>query len=278
VSATVSTAEATRVAGDHQEWDVTVRGTRVRMLAAGSGAPLLYLHGAADLGLWAPALSALAGLYRVWRPDHPGFSGSEDRNSIDSVHELAFFYLDLLDEIGAEQVILVGSSLGGWLAADLATIEPRRVSRLVLVDASGIRAEVPTPDIFALSPVELAELTHHDEGLRSVAVQQAELIEDDAERLERFLRNRMATAHLGWNPYMHDPKLPDRLHRITAPTLVLWGAQDRLLPVGYAHRWVQLLPAAELAIIENAGHLPLVEQPDTTLGVLRTFLRRGLTP
>lgn len=271
----MSTAEATYVAGEHQELDLTVRGTRVRTLTAGSGDPLLYLHGSGDLGLWTPALSALAERYRVWRPDHPGFSRSDDRNGIDSIHDLAFFYLDLLDEIEGEEVVLVGSSLGGWLAADLATIEPRRVSRLVLVSTAGIRAEVPTPDVFTLSPAEQAELTYHDQDLRSLAVQQAERIEDDAERFKRFLRNRSATAHLGWNPYMHDPKLPDRLHRITAPTLILWGAQDRMLPVGYAHRWLELLPGAELAIVDDAGHLPLVEQPDAALGVLRAFLAQG---
>ena len=274
----MSTAEATRVAGDNQERDVTVRGTRLRMLTAGAGDPLLYLHGSGDLGLWLPALSALAELYRVWRPDHPGFSGSEDRSGIDSVHELAFFYLDLLDEIEVERAVLVGSSLGGWIAAELATIEPRRVSGLVLVDAAGIRAEVPTPDVFTLSPVQLAELLYHDEDLRAAAVAQAERVEEGPERFERMLRNRMATAHLGWNPYMHDPKLLDRLHRISAPTLILWGAHDRLLPIGYAHRWLDLLPGAELAIVENAGHLPLIEQPDVATGVIKAFLGRRPAP
>jgi pimeloyl-ACP methyl ester carboxylesterase len=270
----VSTAAAAPTA-HHQEWDLTVRGTRVRMQAAGSGDPLLYLHGSGDLGLWTPALAALAETHRVYRPDHPGFGGSADRDAIDTMHDMAFFYLDLLDEIGAEQVVLVGSSLGGWLAADLATIEPRRVSRLVLVGAAGVRAEVPTPDTFTCSPAQLAALTYHVESFRTAAVRQAESVEDDPERFERYLRNRIATARLGWNPYMHDPKLPDRLHRITAPTLILWGEHDALLPVGYAHHWAGLLPDAKVEIIEEAGHLPLVEQPDTALGVLRTFLERG---
>jgi pimeloyl-ACP methyl ester carboxylesterase len=266
----VSTAAATQRA-DHREWDLMVRGTRVRMLAAGSGDPLLYLHGSGDRG-WTPALSALAESYAVYRPDHPGFNGSADRDGIDSVHDLAFFYLDLLDEIEADQAAIIGMSLGGWLAADLATIEPRRVSRLVLADAAGVRAEIPTPDLFTLSPVQLAELLHHGDGLRSAAVRDAEGLENDPERFERFLRNRISTAHLGWNPYMHDPKLPDRLHRITAPTLILWGEHDRVLPVGYADRWAELLPKAEVAIVKDAGHLPFAEQPAAALRVVRTFL------
>jgi pimeloyl-ACP methyl ester carboxylesterase len=263
---------------DHQEGDVTVRGTRVRMQAAGAGAPLLYLHGSGDLGMWLPALSELAKTHRVHRPDHPGFSGSDDRDGIDSVHDMAFFYLDLLDEIGADQVVVVGSSLGGWIGADLATIEPRRVSRLVLVDACGVRAEVPTPDMFAHSPVELAELLYHDDDMKAAAIRRAQGMDGDPELFERYLRNQIATAHLGWNPYMHDPKLPHRLHRITAPTLILWGAHDRLVPTGYADRWAELLPKAEIAIIEEAGHLPLVERPEASLRVLRTFLGKETRP
>jgi pimeloyl-ACP methyl ester carboxylesterase len=271
----VNTSAATQPA-DPQERDVTVRGTRVRIPAAGSGQPLLYLHGSGDLGMWFPALTALAETHRVYRPDHPGFNGSDDRDGIDGVHDLAFFYLDLLDELGIEEVVLVGSSLGGWIAADLATIEPRRVSRLVLADACGVRADdVPTPDIFTRSPAELAELVYHDHDLRSGAVRRAQAMENDPELFERYLRNQISTAHLGWNPYMHDPKLPDRLHRITAPTLILWGAHDRLLPVGYAHRWAELLPKAEVAIIGEAGHLPFIERPDAALGVLRAFLGGG---
>jgi pimeloyl-ACP methyl ester carboxylesterase len=266
------------MSADHQEWDLTVRGTRIRMLSAGSGDPLLYLHGSGDLGMWTPALSGLAETHRVYRPDHPGYSGSADRDGIDSVHDMAFFYLDLLDEIGVEQIVVVGSSLGGWLAADLATIEPHRIGRLVLVAAAGVRADVLTPDMFTLGQAEQADLLFHDEELRAAAKRQADGAEQDPERFTRYLRNRITTAHLGWNPYMHDPKLPDRLHRITAPTLILWGAQDGVLPVGYADRWSELLPKAEVAIVGDAGHLPLIERPDTALEVLRTFLGRESRP
>jgi pimeloyl-ACP methyl ester carboxylesterase len=133
-------ANAEDTAAGCRERDLDVRGIRVRLLSGGSGEPLLYLHGGGDLGQWTPALAALAGRYTVLRPDHPGFSASADAGGIDSVHELAFFYLDLLDELGLGRVMVVGHSLGGWLAADLATIEPGRVSKLVLVSAAGLRA------------------------------------------------------------------------------------------------------------------------------------------
>ncbi|MGH3388308.1 MAG: alpha/beta fold hydrolase [Actinomadura sp.] len=273
-----TSARATSTAADRREWDLTVRGTRIRMQAAGSGDPLLYLHGSGDPGLWTPALTALAETHRVYRPDHPGFGGSADRDGIDSIHELAFFYLDVLDEVGAGQAVLVGSSLGGWIAADLATIEPRRVSGLVLVAAAGLRAGTTGRDTFAASPVEVAGLLYHDEEYRAAAVRQAAGVESDPEGFERYLRNRMATAHLTWNPYMHDPKLPERLHRITAPTLVLWGEHDALLPAAHAHRWAELLPEARIEIVEGAGHLPLVEKTDAALAVLRSFLEGGTRP
>ncbi|MGH3343034.1 MAG: alpha/beta fold hydrolase [Carbonactinosporaceae bacterium] len=255
--------------------DLPVRGTRVNLLAAGSGPPLLYLHGAGDLGTWPPVLSALAEDYTVIRPDHPGFNGSADGEAIDSVHDLAFFYLDLLDAAGLDEPTVIGSSLGGWLAADLATIEPARVKRLVLVGAAGVRAAVPTPDIFTLDPVEVAELTWATEDARAPAVAQAASLEQDPALFERYLRNRITTAHLGWNPYLHDPKLPARLHRVSCPTLLVWGARDRLLPVAYAHRWSELLPDARLEVIEDAGHLPLVEQPEAALAAMQAFLSDG---
>ncbi len=152
-------------------------------------------------------LSGLAEHFTVWRPDHPGFSASADADGIDSVHELAFFYLDLLDEAGLDRVIVVGAGLGGWLAADLATIEPRRVSRLVLAGARGLRTGDRVPDIFLLSPAELAELSYCGGEARAAARRQAELLADDADRFERYLRNRSATAHLGWNPYLHETRI-----------------------------------------------------------------------
>jgi pimeloyl-ACP methyl ester carboxylesterase len=257
------------------ERELLVRGTRMRMLTAGSGDPLVYLHGAGDLGEWIPALSALAEHHTVFRPDHPGFSGSDDCPDIDSVHDLAFFYLDLLDELGLDRVTLLGNSLGGWLAADLATIEPSRVSKLILVSAAGIRAAEPAPDMFLLSAAELAELTHHAPDARAAAVAQAQQRADDPAAFERYLRNRAATAHLGWNPYLHDPKLPRRLHRVTAPVLIMWGAHDRLLPASLARQWSELLPAARLEIIDEAGHLPLVERADAAVAAVRAFCQDG---
>lgn len=271
----MANAETGTAATGYRAREVTVRGTRIHLLAGGAGDPLLYLHGAGDPGLWTPALAALAGHFSVFRPDHPGFGASGELADLDSVHELAFFCLDLLDELGLDRVVLAGHSLGGWLAADLATIEPARVSKLVLVAPAGLRPQQPVPDVFRLSPTELAELLYHTASARSAAAAEAAQLAEDTDAFARYLRNRAATAHLGWNPYLHDPKLARRLHRITAPALILWGAGDRLLPASGASQWAALLPAAQVRIIEEAGHLPLTEQPAATVAAILSFCAEG---
>src|SRR3954451_19358937 len=122
---------------------VVAEGLRVHVLSAGTGTPLLYLHGAGDLGGWPPALGSLAGTFRVVRPDHPGFNASDDDPGVDSVAALADRYQQLIDVLDVDRFDLVGPSFGGWLAAELALRVPERVGRLVLVDPAGLPPEVP---------------------------------------------------------------------------------------------------------------------------------------
>jgi pimeloyl-ACP methyl ester carboxylesterase len=249
-----------------------VRGRRVWVASSGDGPPLVYLHGAGDLDGWAPALSLLAEDFTVYRPDHPGFNRSDDDPSVDSVLDLAFSYLDLFDALGLDRFHLAGLSLGGWIAAQIAVLAPHRVAKLVLADAAGLRVRCPAPDIFTLNPVQSAALLDHQPDVRATAVAAAEQITGNPELCQRFLRNRMATAHLAWNPYLHDPKLAGRLHRITAPVLIIWGAHDRVLPVECARQWQSALPGARLEIVDDAGHRPPAEQPAVFASLVREFL------
>ena len=206
-----------------------------------------------------------------------GFNESDDDERIDSVHDLAFFYLDLLDALQLPRVTLVGASLGGWLAAEIAVLAPERVAALVLIDAAGLRvAGAPAPDVFMLNPVQLAELLFHDPALRSAAIEQAAVLDQSPEELRNYLRNRIATSHLAWNPYFHDPKLAERLHRVTAPTVVIWGSEDRLLPVAHAQRWQELIEDVRIELIADAGHLPHIEQPERVVEILRSVRREEL--
>jgi pimeloyl-ACP methyl ester carboxylesterase len=255
------------------ESTLDVRGTRVRILRGGDGPPLLYLHGSGDPGVWQPAFDDLAREHDVIRPDHPGYGFSDECRGIDSVHDLAFFYLDLLDTLGIEKTAVIGSSLGGWIGADLATIEPARITRLVLIGAAGLRVQDSgQPDEFAMDPAASIEAVYAGADARRAATERFEALEEDPPAMERYLRNRITTAHLAWNPYFHDPKLVHRLHRITAPTLVVWGSDDGLVPLAHGHRWTELIDGSRLEVIDGAGHLPHVEQADRFLELVRPFL------
>lgn len=250
---------------------VDVRDIRIWMARGGDGPPLLYLPGG-DADEDDPALMLLTRDFRVYRPDHPGFGRSDDDPAADSVLDLAFRYVDLLDALGLDRIYLAGLSLGGWIAAQIAVLAPDRVAKLVLADPAGLRAPRPVPDMFTLDPVELAALVNHEPRVRQEAVAAAREMTGDPERFARYLRNRTATAHLAWNPYLHDPKLAGRLHRIACEVLLIWGAHDGLLPPDCARAWQQALPAARLELVENAGHRPQAEQPAAFAALLRGFL------
>jgi pimeloyl-ACP methyl ester carboxylesterase len=256
-----------------EHFDV-IRGTRIRLQRGGEGSPLLYLVGSAPGAVWSTVQDGLSQRYTVLLPDHPGFGFSDDDDRIDSVHDMAFFYLDVLDELDVDRATVVGASLGGWIAADVATIAPERVSKLVLVGACGIRVQgVHVPDWFLLTAEEQAARLFYAQERKELAVAEAALVPDDPEQLRRILRSRIADAHLGWNPLYHDPKLPNRLHRIKAPTLIIWGRHDEVIPLEIGEAFADLIPHAELRVIEDAGHLPQVEQPDAFRAVIDDFLK-----
>lgn len=250
---------------------VDVRDIRIWLSRGGDGPPLLYLPGT-DPEVEDPALPLLSRDFEVYRPHHPGFGRSDDDPAADSVVDVAFRYLDLLDALGLDRVYLAGLSLGGWIAAQVAVLAPERVAKLVLAGPAGLRPPVPVPDMFMLDPVELAALIHHEPRSRNAAVTTVREMPADTERFTRYLRSRAATAHLGWNPYLHDPKLAGRLHRVRCEVLLLWGAQDRLLPPECALAWQRALPAARLELIEDAGHRPQAEQPAMFASLVREFL------
>jgi pimeloyl-ACP methyl ester carboxylesterase len=258
---------------EYGETTVTVRGHAVRLLSAGAGQPVLYLHGAGDLGAWMPALSVLAQGYQVLRPDLPGFNHSQRRDDVRSVHDLAYRTWDLIDALGLDSVRVIGSSLGGWLAADLATVEPARVSHLVLVGAAGLRPPAGFGvDVFVLSSDQMLTKTYHRPEIRAQATALAAERAAEPELQLLQLRNRAATARLAWNPYFHDPALADRLHRVRARTLVIWGEQDQLMPLDCGHMYARLIPGAALEVIGSCGHLPLTEAAAEFCDLATAFL------
>jgi pimeloyl-ACP methyl ester carboxylesterase len=234
-----------------------VNGVNVVVATAGDGPPLLFFHGAGTVtGL--DRLLPLAERFRLIAPYHPGYGPSADDPSVDAIHDYVLHYLDLLDQLELDEFTLVGHSMGGLLAAWLAIEQTRRVQRLVLVSPLGLRVpEHPTVDIFAIPDEELLSYVAEDMSVFDGKVPVPPTPEFLAERY----REATSTARMFWNRN-YDLKLPRWLHRLTMPTLILWGERDRLIPSGQAARWAELIPSAEVRILPGIGHLPLEETPD----------------
>jgi pimeloyl-ACP methyl ester carboxylesterase len=238
-----------------------VGGIRVEVSERGRGRPLLFLHPEIGLDGAAPLLDRLAERARVIAPSHPGFGASEQPRSFDSIDDLAYFYLDLIEQLDLTDAIIVGVSLGAWIAAEIAVKSTQRLSHLVLANAVGIkvggRDSRDIADIFAITEPEFNALAYFDPKLAA---------RDYATMPERevrvIARNREATARYGWSPYLHDPKLKGRLHRIRIPTLLLWGAADRILSEAYGRAYCAAIPGARFETIERAGHFAHIEAPD----------------
>jgi pimeloyl-ACP methyl ester carboxylesterase len=227
----------------------------------GEGPAFVYLHSTLDESfMWFPFFETFAKHFRVLVPTHPGFGKSEGFDQIDSIEDMAFHYLELMDALGLEKVILGGVSLGGWIAAEFAVRWPERVERLWLADAPGLWVDdQPLGDLFRVmnDRDQLRQLLFHDpEGYVAKMVVQDNPPED---RMLTAYQSLTVLARLVWErPY--DPKLAGRLHRIACPVLLLWGANDRLVPPAYGEAYRQHLDRAEIKLLPNCGHLPMFEQ------------------
>jgi pimeloyl-ACP methyl ester carboxylesterase len=238
---------------------VEVDGCRTHLRRGGAGKPLLYLHGASGAPVIMPFMDKLAQRFDVLVPEHPGYGLSGEPEWLENIHDAAYFYLDFLKQLNLSGITLVGSSMGGWISMEMAVRDTSRIKSLVLVSPAGIAAPGVQPaDIFLMPPEEVIKNLFFDERLA-----QARLAEPmTPEALDIALKNRHTTARLAWEPRLHDPFLPKWLHRIEVPVKIIWGREDRILPVAFVDEFKRLLPAATIHIIENAGHLPQAEAPD----------------
>jgi pimeloyl-ACP methyl ester carboxylesterase len=214
---------------------IDVGGISVETEIAGTGPPLLFLHGGDYVAQNRAFLDRLAGRFRVVAPRHPGFGATARPAWFRSVHDIAYLYLDLLDRLDLQDAVLAGSSFGGWVALEMAVRSQARLARLVLIDTLGLkfagREEREIADIYALPADEVVCRTFADPAR---AVPDYTRL-DDAELLA-IARDREATALYGWKPYMHDPALVHWLHRVTRPALVVWGEQDGIVAPAYGRR------------------------------------------
>jgi len=248
---------------------VAVRGCKLWLRRGGRGRPLLYLHGTHGLAGLEPALDALARNFEVLAPDLPGFGRSDAPDWIDDVPDLAFFLLDLVTALDLKALNLVGHSIGGWAALEMAIRSTERLRSLTLVDSAGIRLEgVPRADIFMASQDELIKLFFAGEG----GAEWSAGLQASPELQDIFDRNRFAAAKLSWQPRLCNPRLVRWLHRIDRPTHIIWGAEDKIIPTAYADALKKHIEGASVSLISRAGHMLPIERPEVFAAEVARFV------
>lgn len=250
---------------------IKIADVELELHESGQGSPVLFLHGAGGFAPQQPFVAPLSAKHRLIAPSHPGFGKSSLPEWLDSIDDIAHIYLEFLDTLGLKQLDIVGCSIGGWIAAEIATKVPERVRRLVMVGPVGVKTgsadKLDIPDIFAMPQADADKLLYHDP---------AKMVPDTKtmpeEALAAMFRNRETTALLVWEPWMHSTKLKHRLYRVKCPALFMRGASDGLVSEQYLKAYAALLPNARTDTIAAAGHVPHLEQPEAFASAVLDFL------
>jgi pimeloyl-ACP methyl ester carboxylesterase len=250
--------------------DVAAGRRKVRVFEAGEGRPLVFLHGAGGLTEDNPFLAALAGRWHVFAPLLPGYGDSEGAESLRDMLDVTLHSFDVLDALGLDRPILVGHSLGGMIAAEMAAVAPREVERLGLIAPAGLWLdEHPIPDLFSKLPHELPALLFHDPAFgERIMTAGADL--DDPKFLEAFIiRNTRQLAMAGKLLFpIPDRGLAERLYRIRARTVLVWGESDQVIAPAYGDAFRRAIVGAELVRVASAGHMVVIEQPEAVVDAL----------
>jgi pimeloyl-ACP methyl ester carboxylesterase len=253
----------------YQESFLTVAGCKTRLMRGGAGEPLLFLHGARGASAWLPVWETLSRHFDVIVPEHPGFGGSDMPDWLDNVGDLAYFYLDFLDALKLKAVNLAGVSLGGWIAAEIAVRDASALKTLTLIAPAGIHVKgVAKGDIFMWSREEFTRNLFHNPDLASAALA---IAPSEAEQFNE-MKNRLATAKLGWQPRLYNPDLYKWLHRISTPTLIVFGDDDKVIPPAYGAAFQRLIPNSRLEMLKACGHAPQIEKADELAKMILSFV------
>jgi pimeloyl-ACP methyl ester carboxylesterase len=262
--------------------DTQIGLVEIQRGGSGDGPTVVYLHSAQGEGQGLAFLDRLAESHEVVAPMFPGFGESEGLDAIDDMDDAVFHLLDLWERLGLEAPVVVGLSLGGWMAVEMATRYPDKVGALVLVNPAGLYLQGHTiGDIFGRTPGELAEDLFYDQNhpvaqmlhaLNDLTADVGRRIELPFEVVKPIVTTMAATAKLGWDPYLHNPKLPKRLWRVACPTLVVHGAEDRLIPPAHCAYYAEHIAGARHEDIPEAGHMLTLERPDELAAAVEAFL------
>ena len=252
---------------------VELAGSQVQLVKGGSGEPLLVLHDEMGHPGWLQWHQELAQNHTLYIPSHSGFGSTPLLEWVLGMRDLAGWYLEVLDDLGLGPVNVIGFSLGGWLAAEMAAMSPSHFKKMVLVGPTGIRP--PTGEIYDMFLVvskEFIAANYHDPA--GVAeFQQVCPDEPSPEQIEAWEKARESSSRLAWRPYMFDPSLPHLLHRVRKlPTQIVWGAEDQITPLSLGEAYQKAIAGSRLSVLANCGHHPEIEKTEEFVPLVRDFL------
>tara|TARA_A100001037_G_scaffold265523_1_gene257057 strand:- start:6242 stop:7039 length:798 start_codon:yes stop_codon:yes gene_type:complete len=259
---------------EFKEENLTVLGGQLTMRTSGSGDPLLILHGELGFPGWMNYHQELSKRYKVMAPSHPGYDESDRLDWAMKVSDLAGAYLQLLDQIDVPNIRLMGFSMGAWLAAEMAVMDPGKFSRLVLVGPMGVKPEEgEIYDLFLnLAPDFLEESFLDPQSVKEYSVIRPD--EPSAEQEELWEVGREQSARLAWKPYMYNQTLPYLLGRLKRlQTLIVAGKQDSIVPIDSFRIYNESIPGSKLSLIDQSGHRPEIENMEEFLKVTTNFLK-----
>ena len=263
----------TTAASAFTEEFVDAAGVRVQLRRDGTGAPLLILHGELGVPGWLRAYAQLARHFTVYVPSLPGFGQSARPDWIVSVRDLAAWVTWFVRDLGLPQPLpVVGFSLGGWIAAEIATVNASLFTKMVLVGAAGLQPEEGHVwDYFVHSSKEAFAQAFFDpaQAPEYARYYGDAWTPDDEAQAER---NREMAARLFWKPYMRSHTLPALLRGVATPTLVVWGREDAIIPLNACQRYVRAIPGATAKVLDRCGHMPEMEQPEAFAHAVLNFL------
>jgi pimeloyl-ACP methyl ester carboxylesterase len=248
---------------------IEIAGCKTCVRRGGSGPVLLYLHGAGGSGNIISFAESLADKFDVILPDHPGFGESDLPVWLDNIHDAAYFYLDLMKQLKLRDAHIVGSSLGGWIALEIAVRSTDRIKSIVLSGAAGLNSkDTRRGDIFMWEPPQRIRNMIYDQGIAEKILG----VKPTEEQAAIAVKNEFATARLAWEPRFFDPHLHKWLHRIDVPVQIVWGDNDKVFPLPFGEQLHKHIPGSQFSVLTKCGHLPHVETPDRYKSIIVNFI------